>query len=649
MFKLKNNFLDPKTVITTKRFLKSKVLKISLIIIGFLCLILLILSLIYWKPVKTIYTEAMSGKDNFLKAQDQLLKQEFDESGISLDQAINDFKKAQADFSKLKWMKYIPFVGIQIRAVENLLGAGVNTGEAIQKIVVLGKDIITPIKENPKISIADLSPEQTREILRKIYESKPVLEATKAQIDVATEYVNKIPEKFLLKKIKKAVDPIKEKVPLLQKGIAEAINATQIIPPLVGYPDKKTYLFLLENNTELRPSGGFIGTYGILKVQDGNIVYFRTDNIYNLDLPAESSLNVEPPWPLTRYNKVYKWFMRDSNWSPDFPTSAKQAEWFYLKEGGFEKNIDGVIALTPTFIESLLKLTGEITINGVKFNSENVVDTLQYQVDQGFLRQGLSDSERKEIIGALSESILSKLLSLPKNKWPDLWQTILKDLKEKQILIFLQNDGLQKQVLAQNWGGQVKDLDYDYLTVVDANLASLKSDPGVKRTIEYTFTKKDQNLIGQVVIKYDNKGTLTWKTTRYRSYVRIYVPLGSELIEVKGAMIDCKIDQDGSVEKTEELNKSVFGTFICIEPSEQKTLSFKYKLPVKIAEQIKNGGYKLLIQKQAGTIGYDLIVNLNFDQKIKWIIPFDKLNDRSDNKLKFNYDLREDREFIITL
>lgn len=649
MDKPKSNFLEPKSAVSKNRVFKSKALKISLIILGALFLILLVLFLIYLSPAKKIYAEALTGKDNFLQAQDQLLKQEFDKANQSLIQAINNFEQSRDDFKKFKWMKIIPWVGIQIKAVENTIEAGINTGEAIQKIVVLANDIITPIKENPKISLADLSPEQTREILKKIYEAKPVLEETKTKIDLATDYANKIPEKGLLNKLKKTVAPLKEKVPLIQKGIAEAINATQIIPPLVGYPDKKTYLFLLQNNTELRPSGGFIGTYGILKVKDGNIVHFRTDNVYNLDTPAEAYLNIEPPRPLTRYNKVYKWLMRDSNWSPDFPTSAQKAEWFYYKESGPEKNIDGIIALTPTFIESLLKLTGEIKVNGVKFNSENVVDTLQYQVDKGYLRQGLSESERKEIIGDLSESMLNKLLSLPKNKWPDLWQTVGKDLKEKQILIYSKSEYLQNLILAQNWGGEVKSVDYDYLLVVDANLASLKSDPGVKRTIEYTFTKSGQELIGEVLIKYNNLGNLTWKTTRYRSYVRIYIPEGSELIEAKGGMVDCKLTEQGSVEKTQELGKSVFGTFICIEPGEQKILSFKYKLPGRIADQIKNGQYHLLIQKQAGSISHDLIVNLNFDQKIKWITPFDKLKERSDNKVMFGYDLMEDREFNITL
>ena len=230
-----------------------------------------------------------------------------------------------------------------------------------------------------------------------------------------------------------------------------------MIPKIAGYPESKTYLFLLENNTELRPTGGFIGTYGTLKVKDGEIEDFVTDNIYNLDVPAESFLNIDPPEPLKKYLKSERWFLRDSNWSPDFPATAEKALWFYEQERGPVKNFDGVIAVTPTFIESLIELTGELTVQGITFNKENFVDTLQYQVEQGYYRQGISDSERKEIIGQLSAMLLDRLLALPQSKWDDFWTTFTNDIEHKQILIYLRDPVAQATVSQENWGGEVTD------------------------------------------------------------------------------------------------------------------------------------------------------------------------------------------------
>lgn len=75
----------------------------------------------------------------------------------------------------------------------------------------------------------------------------------------------------------------------------------QVVPRLVGFEEPETYLFLLQNNHELRPTGGFIGTYGILKLQDGEIKEFETDNIYNLDKSTQPILQESAPEPIAIY------------------------------------------------------------------------------------------------------------------------------------------------------------------------------------------------------------------------------------------------------------------------------------------------------------------------------------------------------------
>ena len=58
------------------------------------------------------------------------------------------------------------------------------------------------------------------------------------------------------------------------------------------------------------------------------------------------------------------------------------------------------------------------------------MDVLQYQVDEGYLRQGLEETERKEIIGVLSKKLLDLVLDLPKSRWPDLWEVFAQDIDE---------------------------------------------------------------------------------------------------------------------------------------------------------------------------------------------------------------------------
>lgn len=602
-----------------------------------------ILYIMYRDPAQKIYANAVTGKEAFLAAQELLLNQDFVSAGASLQKAINEFTAAEENFEKFKLLTVVPWVRTQIHAIDDLLAAGVTTGRSLLSISRIAHEIISPLEKDDEISLATLTDEETAGLLQRIQEAGPDFVEAKNQIDVAVAHIDQIPDRGLLSKIGEAAQPLKQAVPQLQSAIDQAISGSQIIPWVAGYPDQRTYLFLLQNNTELRATGGFIGTYGILKVKNGDIKSFETDNVYNLDEPAKDYLDVEPPWPLTRYNAIRQWFFRDSNWDPHFPASAEKAIWFYEQERGPEKDFDGVIAVTPTFIQSLIALTGPISISGIEFNQDNFVETLQYQVDRGFLQAGLEESERKEIIGALSSVLLEDVISLPRSRWTELWEVFNRDIDEKHILMYTRDETVQAFIEKENWGGVITRTTGDYLGFFDANLASLKSDPVVDRNISYTVQRDSKNIIADVYITYSNTGTITWKTTRYRSYTRVYTPSGATLLTSEGPMVDCKLNEVGSVEITEEYDKTIFGAFICIEPGETKTLHYKYRLPDRIYDQFDEGTYTLLVQKQAGAQNYNLSVEVLLQDAVRGAMAIDMNQQITHNDASFTGSLAKDR------
>lgn len=628
---------------------KKLSLKILLSFLGVILVFIIILGL-HYPYAKAAYENGLLGKEDFVKAQGAIGAQDFSGAGKALGTAYSKFNQAKDDFNKLKRFQFLPVLGSQIKAIDNLLIAGIELSSGFQQLAQIGETIFAPLKRDSSVSLATISPEETRVILQGLSESPPLLREAKVKIDRAVQAIENIPPKGLLGPVRSVTDPLKEQLPTIKKSLDLAIPAAEAIPQIAGYPQEKTYLFLLQNNTEMRPTGGFIGTYGIIKLKDGDITLFQTDNIYNIDNKVKDVLIELPPWPLQKYLNAEKWFLRDSNWSPDFPTTAQKAEWFYHQEGGAEANFDGVIAVTPTFIQSLLGLIGEIKVNGITFTEANFVETLQYQVEKGFYREGLSDAERKEVIGVLASKLMDAILGLPSTRWADLWQTFQKDVTAKHILIYLKDEDLENLVKDQGWGGEIKYVTGDYFLVVDANMASLKSDPGVKRTINYTLTENDAGeLLAKINIHYDNQGAFDWKSTRLRTYTRVYVPKGSELIESQGTMENDRLHggRPGEVEVIEENNKTRFGAFISIEPQEQGDLTFSYKLPPYVRDLVKNKKYTLYAQKQAGTPAYNLNATLEFKGKIDSFAPIDNSQQDGQNKITFNTDLQEDREFTI--
>jgi len=112
------------------------------------------------------------------------------------------------------------------------------------------------------------------------------------------------------------------------------------LPSILGQDTNKNYLILFENNMELRPTGGFIGHTVLQNFGGGKLNGLDINDIYSAD--GQLKGHGEPPAPIKNYLGEANWWFRDSNWDPDFPTSAERAEWFLNKE--MDQNFDGVIS-----------------------------------------------------------------------------------------------------------------------------------------------------------------------------------------------------------------------------------------------------------------------------------------------------------------
>jgi len=375
--------------------------------------------------------------------------------------------------------------------------------------------------------------------------------------------------------------------------------------------------------------------------------------IIAIDGPAEGVLGVEPPEPLKRYLRSSGWFMRDANWSPDFVVSAMNVERFYHLEGGPAKDIDGVFGITPTVIERLLEVTGPITIEDTTFTSENVTDELEYQVEKGFVLEGIPLAQRKEVVGQLGEELVSRLLSLPLSELQTLFAVAGAAIEEKHIMLSFKEPFLQKIADDRSWSGRFRMTSGDDLMIVDANLASLKTDPVVERTVSYSVRPDGDSYIARAEMEYRHRGTFNWKTTRYRTYTRFYVPIGSEFIKGEGMMVDDKLNdpagRPGTIDVSEDLGHTVFGGFISIEPGETRHLAVEYRVSKKVADMIRSGSYDLMIRKQLGTVAHGLTVDLDFGKNVTRAAPPEEPGEWGDGAYRISTDLRTDRHFTVDL
>ncbi|MFA9262449.1 MAG: DUF4012 domain-containing protein [Undibacterium sp.] len=353
--------------------------------------------------------------------------------------------------------------------------------------------------------------------------------------------------------------------------------------------EEKVFLVLFQNNMELRPGGGYIGSFGIVKVKDGAVTEFTSHDVVNFDGRIPDTVPAPYPLPETLGVKTLK--LRDSNVSPDWSVNAKAAEDFY-KMGKGEEDFDGVIGITTNVLSSFLSVVGPVEVPGYpgEYDAETGVLNLEYQVEQAFYKQGITRGERKSIMNVLGDIILAKAKGLPMTQKYDLFRVVLDDLHKKDIQISFKDESLQEVVRTAGWSGEIDRVwKGDYLLAVDSNMNSFKTDYRMRRKMAYTVDFRGETPKAVLEVTYEHTAKeKDYMTKDYQAFARIYVPEGSWLESVTG---NAKPAVFGS-----ELGKKYFGALIQIPLGATRTVTWKYALPKGFSE----GDYDLLVEKQAG-------------------------------------------------
>ena len=609
----------------------------------------------YYIPFKTILNESKLTQNYFFQAQEYLLNADFKQSSLALEKAKESLARMENSIEDLNVVSKIGLLGKQYLAFKSMILAGQNLSSGLKQATDLSSRILLPLQKTPEKRISDISASEKREILKALFESAPEVQGAKAEIELARIEIEKIDREGLHPLLNSYIKITKTKLDQVYNALDKIATMSRLLPNLLGYPQAKTFLFLLENNNELRPTGGFIGTIGVLTIQNAEIKSFETSNVYDLDINAEGRLKILPPKPIDDYMQVEYWYLRDANWSPDFSASASKIQEFFDLESRLSgspfkpQKFDGVIAITPKVIQDFLGLAGAVEVNGFVFNQDNFTERLQYLVEVGYDAIGATYQTRKNIIGILSKDLFLRFEKMQLKDWFGLVKILEENLKEKHILVYLNDLVLQEKISSENWTGEIRQAPLDFLMFVDANLAALKTDEFVEKTITYQiYPDENGNLIARALINYKNQGSFTWKSTMYRTYTRLYVPQGSQIIKTTGSMAQDRSSIPGKTDVYNEFGKTAFGAFISIEPDEEGTLSFEYKLPKNIVEMIKDGHYSLLSQKQPGTSGHKFILDLMFNKNITSASPSEEKQEWNDSHYRLVTDLKQDREFKIS-
>ncbi|MBI4435724.1 DUF4012 domain-containing protein [Candidatus Uhrbacteria bacterium] len=599
----------------------------------------------------------------------------FAQASLQTSQAQMSLESARSVLPLIRSASWVPFVGNPAHAFAEVIDQGEALLEALVPVIDLGGDLMRLaglsdeyLREeasgvSPEVTFDDLSTQTKRLVLQRLAASADELDLLLARLRIVEEEMSLLAQSAQVGPLLAVLDPLVDDIHAAQEPLELLSIAARLLPGFAGLEEPSSILVLFMNNNELRPGGGFIGSYGVLEMAGGDIAHLETADVYVLDRAAESEIIRTAPEPLNRYNAATKWFFRDSNWSPDFAVSSGQAIELFLEEVGFlpegslvpaVDHVDHLIGFTPTYASDLLAITGPITVGGQTFTSENVADLLEYQVQYGYALTGVPEAQRKEILADLINEMKTRLYSLPSAQWPAVLAATQKALREKQLMLYSTDESIQDVLTKVRWAGSVESATADTLMVVDANLASLKSDSAIERGVTYeVYQNASDQWVGRVSIRYVHNGVFDWKTTRYRTYTRVYLPTGTEFLNVEGSWLNDKTQNptrnEGPVDIAEELGLVSFGTFTSVEPGEEHTLIFEFALAPQVGEAIESDAYTLTVMKQAGAQNNALTLDLDFCKNVTHETPGEDSDEWGDDVYRLNTILDQDIEIQVEL
>jgi len=375
-----------------------------------------------------------------------------------------------------------------------------------------------------------------------------------------------------------------------------------VAPALLGLNGPTRLLVELMDRGETRATGGYIGNYGVLTIQQGKLAPFSLTDVYALDIPYA----VQQGWP--NAPSPYTWWpfhgfgLRDSNLSPSFPTSAQMGIYQLAKEGG--PAVQGVVALNALVIARARAVVGPVTVPGYSqmVTAENLEAMIRLYTETPGVR--LTARHQRFTI-ALGRAFMSKLHGLSSGQLLAIAQAMLTSLRAKDLQVYLGDPAAETLLAQQGLDGALIQGPGDTLTIVDDNVSGNKSNLFTTLTAADAVTLDAQGTATHhltITYHFDSATNPTMRPYLYgrrvyRTYLRIYTPPSATLVSLDGFA-----GRFQQINKSDEPNHQMWGGYVYVRDGVPYELHFEWSVP-HVATQDVSGQwrYDLAIQRQAGT------------------------------------------------
>lgn len=547
--------------------------------------------------------------------------------------AKDDFARASTNFASAKeQMEALSgILGTILRALP-ASGAKLSTADAL----ISAGDRLSTTAALFSEALEQLNQVEDHSTITKLDLLTLYLERMQPLLTEASQSLTDLDPNLLPSEAEDAVTLIQSTLPSLSASVNQFLALNHQLRTMLGGDGPMRYLVLFQNNTEIRPTGGFIGSYAELTLENGAISEMHVPGGGSYDLQGSLSDFVEAPYALSLLNPRFEF--QDANWFPDFSESAQKLLSFYDHAGG--PTVDGVLSVNATFVADLLSLLGPVEMDsyGRTITTDNFLAETQKIVE---LESDKTLNKPKQFIADLAPKLLERVTGAAPQDFLALLQNVGNGLSERDIQLYFTNPELQQTVQTLGWAGKLGQTTGDYLMVVNTNVGGGKTDQLINEQVRQNIEINDDgSVVDTVTITRTHNGNPhdPLGGVNNVNYLRLFVPSGSVLLSASGDFTppsaslfetsDLPLTKDPDLERLETAvgrdqtsgtdigtasGKTTFGNWTQTKPGQTSTVRFRYQLPFKVKPNdgwiatlkhlsgaVNTSEYNLLVQKQSG-------------------------------------------------
>ncbi|MGH9013415.1 MAG: DUF4012 domain-containing protein [Acidimicrobiia bacterium] len=485
----------------------------------------------------------------------------------------------------------VPVLGPNLEAARDLSEAGAELAQAGARLT------------------GDVDPERLRVVggrvpLEEVRRLTPDLEEGAALLADVARDVEGIDDPFLFPPVRDTVDRLQGELGDAKREANRVAAAARLAPAILGGENgSRRYFLAVQNSAESRATGGFIGNWGVLIAEDGDVRLEDFERVGVLNEGGEPGRAIDRPEDFVRrygrFDPANTW--QNVNMSPDFPTVGQVIAGLYPQSGG--EPVDGVIAVDPVGLAALLELTGPVTVEGwdAPLTAQNVVDVTLRDAYVAFERD-----QREDFLGDVAERVVDTATDGELGEPADIARVLGKAAHEGHIALSFVRPEEQGLAELLDVAGGVPPVRSDSLLVTTQNAAGNKLDYYLRRRLDYRVTlspraeAEDAQVRGTLAVTLDSTAVVPglpqevagpyderFTAGENRSFVSLYTPAGFDAATLDGAPV--------GLEATTELGRNVFSSFVSVSAGTSRTLALDLAGTVELTA---DGWYSLDLVRQ---------------------------------------------------